>query len=203
MSTTKKQTKTRKSRESDRLSNIENLDIMLGGKRNNLERESESSNFGRRPDSLFYDTSIIQNTNSHSNSQVAEIRTYAQNSHSLRETDSSSEFNRLSGELIQRITQEMGDHMSTLCSQTQRAINEAISDEIWPPIEATLWFGDKDRCPREDGRFRLEDSTDLKKPQIADSEATREMSFLGSQTEMNTYRAPTTTGGSCNAFNCV
>ena len=78
------------------LSDIENLDIMLGG--NNLEREEgESSNSGRRPDSSCYVASMNQNTNSHSNSHEAEIRTYAQNVHSLRETDSSSEFNRLSG----------------------------------------------------------------------------------------------------------
>ena len=64
MPTTRKQKrKARKSREADMLSDIENLDIMLGG--NNLVREeSESSNFGRRPDSPCYDTSVNQNTNS-------------------------------------------------------------------------------------------------------------------------------------------
>ena len=51
MPTTRKQKKARKSRETDMLSDIENLDIMVRG--NNFEREeSESSNFGRRPNSL-------------------------------------------------------------------------------------------------------------------------------------------------------
>ena len=137
MPTTRKQKKARKSRESDMLSDIENFDIMLGG--NNLETEErESSNSGRRPDSSCYDASMNQNTNSHSNSHEAVPRTYAQNGHSLRETDSSSEFNRLSGELSQRITQEMGDFMSTVSSQIQRALNEAISDQILPQIQATL-----------------------------------------------------------------
>ena len=102
MPITRKQKKVRKSRETDFLSDIENLDIMLGG--NDLEREeSESSNFDRMPDSPCYDNS--ENTNSHSSSRrEPEIRTYVQNGHSLREKDSNSEFIRLSGELNQRIT---------------------------------------------------------------------------------------------------
>ena len=64
--------KGRKSRSTDLLSDIENLDIMIGG--SNLERdESDSSNFGRRLDSPSYDTSVNQNTNSHSNSCEADI----------------------------------------------------------------------------------------------------------------------------------
>ena len=50
MPNTRKQKKARISRETNMLSDIENLDIKLGG--NNLERkESESCNFWRRPDS--------------------------------------------------------------------------------------------------------------------------------------------------------
>ena len=82
-----------------------------------------------------------QNTNSHSNSREAEFRIYAQNGQSLRETDSNSEFNRLSGEFDQRITQEMADFMSTVNSQIQRDINEAVSDPISPQIQATLRSG--------------------------------------------------------------
>ena len=82
-----------------------------------------------------------QNTNSHSNSREVEIRTCAQNGQSLRETDSNSEFNRLSGELNQRITQEIRDFLSTVSSQIQRVINEAISYQILPQIQATLRSG--------------------------------------------------------------
>ena len=93
---------------------------MLGG--NNLETEkSKSNNLGRMPDSPCYDASMNQNIKSHSNSREADLNNFAQNGQSLRETDSSSDFKRLSGELNQRITQEMGDFMSTVSSLIQRA----------------------------------------------------------------------------------
>ena len=124
------------------LSDIENLDVMLGG--NHLERDvSEISNYGRRPESPSLDTLLNQNSNSHSNSHETEIRTYAQNGQSSREADSGSEFNKLSGELIQIITREMSDFMSTVSSQIQRAINEAFSGQILPQIQAAVYFGSK------------------------------------------------------------
>ena len=55
MPTTRKQKKAIKSSEVDMLSDIENLDVMIGG--NHLERrKSEISNHGRRPESFRYDT---------------------------------------------------------------------------------------------------------------------------------------------------
>ena len=69
------------------------------------------------------------------------MRTYVQNGQSSRETDSGSEFSKLSGELNQRITEEMSDFMSTVSSQIQKARNEAISDQIFIPIQATLNCG--------------------------------------------------------------
>ena len=90
------------------------------------------------------------------------------NGQRLMETDSNSDFNRLSGELNKRITQEMDDFMSTVSSQIPRAINEAISDQILSQIQATLRSG-QGQMP------------DLKKPQSIDSEAIQEMSSLGSQ----------------------
>ena len=105
-----------------------------------------------------------QNTNSHSISHNVEIRTYAQKGRSLRETDSNSEFERLSGEMNQKITHEMGDFMSIVSSLIQRAKNEALSDHIMLQIQATL-SPDRDRCLKEDGRFKLDDrGTDLKTP---------------------------------------
>ena len=142
MSTSRKQKKARKPRESDMLSDIENLDILLAGITETEREESEPSNFGTRPDSPCYDASMNQNTNSHSNSREAEVRTYDQNrNQSVREADSSSEFNRLSGELNQRITQELGDFLSTVSSQIQKAINEATSYQPLPQIQATLRSG--------------------------------------------------------------
>ena len=84
MPTARTQKKARESREQSMLSDIENLDIMLGG--NNLEREeSESSNLGKRPENPRYDTLMNQHNQSHSNSREAEIRSYAQNGDSVRE----------------------------------------------------------------------------------------------------------------------
>ena len=138
--TTRKQKKARKSREQEMLYDIEKLDIMLG--ENNLEREeSESSNLGRRPESPSYNALINQNVQSHSNSREAEIRSCAQTDHSVRESDSNSEFNRLSGELNQSISQEMGEFMSSVSSQIQVDVNEAIHDQILPQIQTTLRSG--------------------------------------------------------------
>ena len=60
MPTIRKQKKSRKSRDQDRLSDIENLDIMLGG--NSLDREeSISSDIGRRPESAIYGNLLTEN----------------------------------------------------------------------------------------------------------------------------------------------
>ena len=110
---------------------------------NKLERKRKvkPSNFDRKRDSPCYDTSVNQNTNSHSNSLEAELRTYTQNVQKFRGTDSNCVLNRLSGELNQRRTQEMGDFMSTVSSHIQRAINEAISDQMLPQIQNTIESG--------------------------------------------------------------
>ena len=122
------------------LFDIERLDIMLDG--NSLDREEcIPGNLGRRPENPSYGNFLNQNGLSHSNSREAEIRSYAQNGHSAREVDSSSEYNRLSGEINERFSQEMGDFMSTVSSQIQRAINEAINYQILPQIKATLRSG--------------------------------------------------------------
>ena len=121
------------------LSDIANLNVMLGG--NHLEMDdSETNNYGRRPKSPS-DTLLNQERNSHPNSHETETRTCAQNDQISREVDSGSEFNRLSGELNQRIIKEMNNSMITVKSRIQRATNEAISDQILPQIHATLTSG--------------------------------------------------------------
>ena len=137
MPTTRKQkSKERKSRGANMLSEIRNLDIMLGGIR--LEREeSEFSNSVRRPESPSYNALANHDVNSHTNSREDEIRCYAENCHNSREVDSSSEINKLSLELNQRITQEMNDLISSKSSQIRRAINRVINDhQVLPQIQA-------------------------------------------------------------------
>ena len=103
--TRKRKSKTRKSREAERLSDLENMDIMLGS--NHLERkDSKFGSFTRRPESPTYDALVDHNTNSHSKSGENEIRRFSENSHNPREIDFSSETNRLSEDINQRVTQE-------------------------------------------------------------------------------------------------
>ena len=169
MPTTRKQKKGRKSSEAEMLSDIENLDIMLGG--NHLEGEkSEKSNFGRRPESPSYDTLMNHNGNSHPNSHEIGIRIYTQNGHNSGRTDSGIELNRLSGELIQRITREMSNIMSSVSSQIQRAMNEDINDQILPQIRAYLGAGQgqmpERRCEAPVRRYVDSQFRRVLKPQI-------------------------------------
>ena len=46
--------------------------------------------------------------------------------------------NRLSGELNQRIIQEVNDLISSVRSQIQMTISEAINDHVLPQIQANL-----------------------------------------------------------------
>ena len=114
MPTTRKQkSKVRKSKEADMLSDSENMDIMLGT--NLFEREeSELSNSIRRPGSPCYNALVNNDSNSHCNSRENEIRGFASHSHNSGGTESSGEFNRLTVELNQRITEEMDELMSSV-----------------------------------------------------------------------------------------
>ena len=66
MRTTSKQKKERENRGREMLSDVENLDIMLGG--NHFERkESEDSNLARRPESVSCNVSENSEENLYSN----------------------------------------------------------------------------------------------------------------------------------------
>ena len=122
------------------LSDTENLDIMLG--RNNPENEvSDFGNSVRRPERSSYNTLVNHDANSHSNFREDEIRGYAGNDRNSGKVDSSSEINRLSGELNERIAQALSDLLSSVSSQTQGATNEAINEQVLPQIQATLRSG--------------------------------------------------------------
>ena len=129
--------KDRKSRKADNLSDMENMDKMLDS--NHFEREeSEFNNPVRRPESTSFNASTNYDSNSHSTSRENEIRDFAGNGQNSREADSNSEINRLSGDLNQRITQEMNDLMCSVSSQIQRVISEAINEQLLPQIQAPL-----------------------------------------------------------------
>ena len=132
--------KARKSRKADMLSDMENMDIMLS--RNHFEREDrEFNNSDRRPESTSSNASKNYDSNSHSTSRENEFRGFAGNGQNSREADSNSEINRLSGDLSQKITQEMNDLMCSVSSQIQRVISEAINEQLLPQIQAPLRTG--------------------------------------------------------------
>ena len=128
------------SRDEKLLSDLENMDMILGSN----HYETKDSNFGnstRRPESPRYDALIDHNSYFHSNSRKNEIRGFAENGQNSGENDSSSELNRLSGELNQRFTQKTNGLMNSVSLQIQRAVTEAINEHVLPQIQASLKSG--------------------------------------------------------------
>ena len=143
MPTTRKQKKTRKSRGLEILSDIENLDIMLGGDRyNGTERErSLESNSVRRRESIMSNNLDNEGESLFSNCRNDEPRTSADLGQNSAEANSLAEINRLSSELNSRISREMDEMMSNVDTLIQRAINEAISSKVLPQIQNVIMAG--------------------------------------------------------------
>ena len=143
MPTTRKQKKARKSREAEMLSDIENLDIMLGGNHfdRNERNESVNSNQAGRPESLFGDEFGDENENEFPNPGNNGPSPNTELGHNSIRECSSVEINRLSSELNSRISREMDEMMNSVSVQIQRAINEAISSQILPQIQNAVMAG--------------------------------------------------------------
>ena len=135
--TRKQKNKTRRSREADMISDLENMDVMRGS--SHYEREDrEFGNSLRKLESPSNDALVDHNSNFHFNSTENDISWCTGNGRSSGETDSSSELNRLSGDLNQRITQEVNGLMSIVSMQIQSAINEAVNEHVLSQIQAYL-----------------------------------------------------------------
>ena len=143
MPTTRKQKKTRKSRGLEVLSDIENLDIMLGGNPyNGTERErSLDNNSIERRGSVISNNLDNEGESLFSNCRNDEPRTSADFGQNSAEANSLAEINRLSSELNSRISREMDEMMNNVGSQIQRAINEAISSQVLPQIQNIIMAG--------------------------------------------------------------
>ena len=143
MPTTRKQKKARKSRGLEILSDIENLDIMLGGDRyNGTERErSLDSNSVRRRESVISNNLDNEGESLFSNCRNDEPRTSADIGQNSAEVNSLAEINRLSSELNSRISREMDEMMNNVGTQIQRAINEAINSQVLPQIQNVMMAG--------------------------------------------------------------
>ena len=143
MPTTRKQKKARKSRGLEILSDIKNLDIMLGGDRyNGTERErSLDSNSVRRRESIMSNNLDNEDESLFSNCRNDEPRTSADLGQNSAEANSLAEINRLSSKLNSRIYREMDEMMNNVGTQIQRAINEAINSQVLPQIQNVIMAG--------------------------------------------------------------
>ena len=140
MPTTRKQKKARKSRGLEMLSDIENLDIMLGENHfDTQEREgSLNSNLPRRSRSFASIESENEDGNGGRPKRNIDSRMNAECGRNSVTGDSSAEINRLSSELNSRISREMDEMMNSVSVQIQRAISDAISTQVLPQIQNVI-----------------------------------------------------------------
>ena len=143
MPTTRKQKKAGKSRGLEMLSDIENLDIMLGENRfSTREREgSLNSNLPRRSRSFASNESENENENIGRNQRNFNSGVNTGCDRNSIAGNSSAEINRLSSELNSRISREMDEMMNSVSVQIQRAISDAISTQVLPQIQIAIVAG--------------------------------------------------------------
>ena len=143
MPTTRKQKKARKSRGLEMLSDIENLDIMLGENHfDTREREgSLNSSLPRRSRSFTSNESEIENENTARNWGNFNSGANTECDRNSVAGNSSAEVNRFSSELNSRISREMDEMMNSVSVQIQRAISDAISTQVLPQIQNAIVAG--------------------------------------------------------------
>ena len=143
MPTARKQKEARKSRELEMMSDIENLDIMLGENHFDMrERDgSLNSNLPRRSRSSIGDESGNEEGNIGRTQRNVNPRINTECDHNSVADNSSAEINRLSSELNSRFSREMDEMMNSVNVQIQRAISEAISTQVLPQIQNVIMAG--------------------------------------------------------------
>ena len=131
------------SRGLEMLSDIENIDIMLGENHFTArEREgSLNSNLPRRSRSFASNESENENGNVARNQRNDHSRTNTEYDQNSVTANSSAEINRLSSELNSRISREMDKMMKSVSVQIQRAISDAISTQVLPQIQNIIMAG--------------------------------------------------------------
>ena len=123
-STRRQKAKARKSKEMDMLSDMDNLDVMIGSE-NPLERELAD----------VIDQSSINGdieTDSHSRNDLGN---FIQGNEPHGRNDIRQSFETLSNEFNLRLSQEMDSMMAMVHSQINRAISAAISEKVLPEIQ--------------------------------------------------------------------
>ena len=112
---------------------------MLAG--NHFDREeSADSILARRPESASCNASDNEG-NPHFNTRENRSGNSTDRGQNSTGASSSAEFDKLSGELNLRISREMEEMMNSVSVQIQRAINDAISNQILPQNQNALKAG--------------------------------------------------------------
>ena len=140
MPTTTKEKKARKPRGIEMLSDIKNLDIMLGENHFNRNERDESlnSNHAGRSESALGNECENNDENRFLDPKYVGSSIdadYGQNSSS---GNSSAEINRLSSELNSRLSRELHEMTSSVNTQIQSSISDAISSQILPQTQTAL-----------------------------------------------------------------
>ena len=143
MPTSRKQKKARKSRGLEMLSDIENLDVMLGGNHFNARKRDGSLNsyLPRRSGSFISNESKNDEESTHRDQRVINPDISADLDRNSVSANSSAEINRLSSELNSRISREMDEMMNSVSVQIQIAINDAISNQVLSQIQNVIMAG--------------------------------------------------------------
>ena len=95
-------------------------------------------------------------------------------------TTSNADFNKLSTELNSRLSREMDGMMNSVITQIQRAISDAVSNQILPPLQNALKAGsghvthDRWNVPIERLDVNPEDYCSEKTKNTSRSEPTRD-----------------------------
>ena len=125
-STSRQKAKARKSIEMDVMSDLDNLDIMLGnGNDSPIERELASA----------IEQSSVQGDAEDDIRQRSDNRDFACETDPLRQNDVRQSFETFSNEFNLRLSQEMDSMMSMVHNQINRAISTAISEGVIPEIQ--------------------------------------------------------------------
>ena len=121
-------------------SDIENLDIMLGGNHFNARERDEclNCNLATRPESAISNDLENDHENAHVNPRVIDSGNCAESDQNSATANSGAEINRLSSELNSRLSRELDETMGSVNTQIQRAISNAISNQILPQIQTAL-----------------------------------------------------------------
>ena len=151
-STRKQRAKERRSTQLDKISDVENVDILLGSysrgderidqSENELHLDSGSNRPQQNSNMTGEDFRSLLNTNSRENSEMT-IQTTRM----------------ISDEISSQVTRKFNDNRSSLNLQIEEAINAAITEKVLPSIENSLVAHERANLTMEDQRASgLQDS---------------------------------------------